>query len=233
MRRPLLAGADPAVLPEHLSLVTAALGFCEELTDAGLKLAWAEYAHRVTVFHSGPQDPLASAAMLAYARALTLNGRPIDAYRLHRTRATLLAESGRDDQLCEAWRYLAAAEHGLSNCVQAVATIQRALTLWQHHRTPVEEGPRILASYTAILAGCGRTSDAVTLISRHPRLLPAPEQQETVAARIASVSCLHPPVCRRHPNRLPPRIAYPRLVAGWHNVLRHPPAPWIRAGGWR
>lgn len=219
----LLDGADPAHLPDHPLLVAAAIGHCERVMDPALRLAWAQYAYRVAAERWEPDEPLRLRAMLLYGQALSQRGRVLDAYRIHRTRLTILEEVGDPDESVSGRRHLAGALHAISHCDEATTAIHHALTSWLAGDGPEDEGVHILADYAMILAGCGRTRAALQLLAAHPQLLPASEDRDTLALRIASKACTHPPICRRHPTGRPPQRGIRQLTASWQRLLHAAP----------
>jgi hypothetical protein len=224
---PLLAGLDPSSAPPHPLIIEAAIGHSQTVTDPHARLAWASCAHTGSFQQRGPFDPMTRRAALNYATILSEQGHLLDAYRLHHHRLLVARILGRPDELITAQRHLAEARHAIGQCEQAAAEIRRALTLWQAHLTPCDEGPRTLASYAAILAGCGQTHSAMRVLHTFCDLLRTADLH-ALAVRIVAAERTHPPACRLKPARTAPPAATAQRLTDWKHALHRLTQPSAR-----
>jgi hypothetical protein len=193
------------------------------VTDPHARLCWARYAHTASYQLHGPYDPLTRCAARTYAGVLAEQGHVLDAYRIRSHLLVVARLVGPPGEVITAQRHLAEAHHAISHCEQAATEIHHALNLWQAHHTPPGEGSRILASYAAILAGCGQTGPALRVLQTYSDLLRTTDLS-ALAARLAAAEQTHPPICRRHRTRTPPSAAPDQREADWqHTLLRLSP----------
>lgn len=217
----LLGRLDPVTAPAHPLILRAALRHSQIVPDRHTRLAWLRYAYLGSYRLNGPYDPMTRQATLLYALGLSESGRMLDAYRLHRHLLAVAQLCGQPEELLTAQRHHAEARHAIGQCEQAAAEIRQALLQWHGHPELRGEGTRLLCSYAVILTGCGQNRAALQTLRAHPDLLPDTDAGRTeLAASLATVQDVHPPICQRHPTGQPPSSTTAQRLTEWHEILR-------------
>lgn len=220
---------DPETAPSRPAILLAALHQLTSGEPAG-QLGWAGYAHRELRALHGPVHPATLHAAAAYAAILCSHGHTGKAVDLCRGRLDGLTRLDDRALLLDGHRQLADTLHADRQCAPAYQEIAHALRLWHTSRGNLDAGQAILASFTAILAGCGHTGGAVALLRHHPDLVPRDDASRTRTAElIVAAELHHPPRCTARHSQPPPTISgVPGRVDAWQQALHaatHRPLP--------
>ncbi|WP_433294495.1 hypothetical protein ACQP2F_33255 [Actinoplanes sp. CA-030573] len=222
---------DPVTARHDPRLMRAATFYIDVLSFAhthpdrdDIQLAWARYANQAARTYYTVANPTRHHIADMYARVCTRQGLTFDAAITRRRELTAYTTYGPAEDIPHAWRELAVALHADGQCAEAHSQIQEAFTYWKHTDVPAQPtGGQLLSTYAGILAGCGDTDAAHTLLRDHTYLVAVPgtDQRATAAfitaVQIAVAEREHPPVCTLLPQREPPPEA--DRWQGWQAVL--------------
>jgi hypothetical protein len=190
---------DPVTQPAdpHLAGIAMAYARCAGVDDE-TRYQWARYAHHAATTLFGPAHPTALRAGTVLQIVLRRQGLTFDAAIVCRQQLTILRALNRPAAVLAARLALAEALHADGQCDAALAQITAALC--QLPPTNDADG-QIALVHAVILAGCGATSHALTVL-RAAAGLPAAitRADRDIAARwLARVEHEHPPICSLNP----------------------------------
>ena len=208
-----LADIDPVTARPDAGLIEAAIVYTETLSferdvpdRADIQLTWARYAETAARLCYGRSSRLWQRAAGFYAQVCATQGLTFDAVAGAHRKLAAYRTYGPHDQIPGVREHLATALHADGQCTEARTEIHDALHDWLRTRVPDQRvGGQLLTTYTAILAGCGHTTDAHALLREHADLLTtdstiSPEAAALITAvQIAMTERDHPPVCTARP----------------------------------
>jgi hypothetical protein len=230
-----LAPFDPVTARDDPQLIRAAMLYVEVLSfertvadRADLQLSWVRYAHAAALGCFGARSAVWQQTAIVYARVCAAQGLTFDAVQMRRRLLAAYVRYGPAEHIPHAWEKLAAALHTDGQCEQARIEIREAFSYWQRTGIPGQPvGGQLLGTYAGILAGCGHTEAARTLLIDHAYLAAVPGTTDRptaafiTAVHIAIAERDHPPVCTAHPPHPPapsPEQSSPRWQF-WQTVL--------------
>jgi hypothetical protein len=233
-----LAGFDPVTARHDLRLIRAAILYIDVLSfdrtvadRADLQLSWVRYTHAAALGCFGTGSPVWQDIAAMYARVCAAQGLTFDTVLMRRRILAACQRYGPAERIPHARAELAVALHADGQCDQARTEIHDAFRYWQHTGLPGQPaGGELLDTYAGILAGCGHTEAARTLLTDHAYLVAVPGTTDRgtaafiTAVHIARAERDHPPVCTAHPPR--PPTSPPQSGERWRfwqKVMREPP----------
>ena len=236
-----LADIDPVTARPDARLIEAAivyagtLSFAPDVADrVDIQLTWARYAETAARLRYGRSSQLWRQAADFYAQVCASQGLTFDAVAVLHRKLAAYRTYGPPDPIPDLRDQLATALHADGQCAQARTEIHDTLHDWLRTRDPDQRlGGQLLTTYTAILAGCGHTTDAQALLREHADLLTAdstisPQAAALITAvQIAMTERDHPPVCTARPATAEPPASTPlppQRWQVWEAILlnRHP-----------
>lgn len=234
-----LAIFDPITAPHDPRLIRAAvqyigiLEFVDKTPDrSDTQLAWARYAQSAALTCYGAASPHTQSVTGLYAGVCSGQGLTFDAALTHERLLAAHLAYGPEELIPGAWEQLAMALHADGQCDRATTEIRDAFSYWKHTGVPRQPtGGELLRTYASILAGCGHTEAARTLLAEHAYLvaLPGAPDRETAAlvtaVQIATAEREHPSACTADPP--PDPASMPRSSPAWRFwqaiLLQRPP----------
>ncbi len=233
-----LAAYDPVTARHDPRLIRAAMLYVEVLSfertvadRAEVQLSWVRYAPAAALSCFGARSPVWQDTATVYARVCAAQGLTFDAALMRRRKLAAYLRYGPAECIARAWEKLAVALHTGGQCEQARVEIRDAFHYWQHTGIPGQPvGGQLLDAYAGILAGCGDTEAARTLLTDYAYLAAVPGTTDhgtaaiITAVHIAMAEREHPPVCtapRPRPAALLPQQSSPRWQF-WQAILLEP-----------
>ncbi|MFF5291898.1 hypothetical protein [Paractinoplanes globisporus] len=193
-----LDDVDPVTAAANDELIVAAFGFLRlRRGDSETQLLWGRYAYAASCLLYGAGHSLSIEASCLLQHILAEQGLTFDALHLCRLRLAVLSRRGLQDEVWSTRLSLANALHADGQCVQArreISTVRRRSARFVAGR---QHAVRVLLSEATILAGCGRTGQAVRLLqARAETLRGLGDFGRHAAARwFAVAEHTHPRVC--------------------------------------
>jgi hypothetical protein len=218
----ILAGMNPVSEPADAELVAASvvLGRCAS-ADPRLRAVWMHYAYRAARQLWGDANPATLRISRAYQRLATELGHLLPAVLTAEHRLRVYQRLGATEQEMTTGLELAALLSQTGLCEFALDRITGTWTTWQASRRDPATGLRILLDRAVMLAGCGRSSDAITILDQHAGLLRDAEAEliELTVQRLNAAEIFHRAVCRQPARTEPPNSGDNRLEF-WTLLLR-------------
>ena len=171
-----------------------------------------KYADSIMRRRHGELHQMSMATAFHLADVLTAQNLTADAVLVHQRSVAACERLGDVRGVITSRRDLASALHRDGRCDDGLREIIRAVWQWRATagHSPAS-GVRLLVAYTAILAGCGRTPDAIAVWSANADMLPQAGSARELATvvgllNIPQAEVEHPPVCSRRPPEQRPRV---------------------------
>ncbi|XVV10870.1 hypothetical protein ACQP2X_39430 [Actinoplanes sp. CA-131856] len=192
---PPVGGLDPISTQADPDIIATAIAYARRSdADPELRLLWARYAHSASDRLWGGTSRTALAASRLYQQVLTEQDLTVDA--VHVARRRLAAHTYDPDSLLHQGSY-ALALHDDGQCDEAQEQITAALDHWSRRPHDCQDPGSLLLSGATIHAGCGRLTEAVTLLAQERvQLAVLTEHTRAAAGRLLSrAAANHHPRC--------------------------------------
>jgi hypothetical protein len=186
-----LTGLDPDHTPAVPALIDAAAHYGAVAWHRPRGHAWATYAYRASRAVCDPYDDRSTYALHILATSLTLHGRHDEAIELCHDHLVVAEPWAPPGPLSHIRMCLAEALHAGGRCGQAIREATTALHDWPDACEGPDPGYAVMAvRAAAMLAGCGRHSEAIVCLINAISAFPPPgsaARRDRVARAIRAI----------------------------------------------